>query len=325
MADPPPDVSILMVNWNTRAMTLACLASIFQETRRTRFEIILVDNGSTDGSAEAIVKDFPQVRLLAEYRNHGFAAANNLAAPLARGRYLLLLNTDTLILKGAIDALVDAARAMPEARIWGGRTLFADGRLNPSSAWGRITGWSALSFALGLRGLFRNSQFFNPEGLGNWQRDTIRRVDIVSGCFLLIDRDLWRTLGGFDPRFFMYGEEADLCARARRLGAQPMVTPRAVIIHHGGASAATHASKIAYVMGARIGLIDRHLRGTSRILGRAASIAHVALRAIGYALLAMVAPRRFSEVAQEWRAAWRYRPLWSHGPLSRELVSEGEG
>ena len=234
MAGSRPDLSILMVNWNTREMTIACLRSIYAEAPRTRFEIILVDNGSQDGSADAIASTFPQVRLIAETRNHGFARANNIAADKARGHYLLLLNTDTLILDGAIDRLVDAARAFPQALIWGGRTLFGDGEVNPSSVWGRITGWSAVCFALGLRSLFRRSALFNSEGLGGWQRDSTRLVDIVSGCFLLIPRAFWVRLGGFDPKFFMYGEEADLCARARALGARPMMMPDAQIIHYGG-------------------------------------------------------------------------------------------
>ncbi len=138
MAGADPLLSILMVNWNTRDMTLACLRSIYVQTERTPFEIILVDNGSTDGSANAIAHDFPAVRLLAEDKNHGFAHANNLAAAQARGEYLLLLNTDTLVLDQAIDRLVDFAQLLPRAGIWGGRTWFANGRLNPSSVWGGL-------------------------------------------------------------------------------------------------------------------------------------------------------------------------------------------
>lgn len=319
MDDAEPELSILMVNWNTRDMTLACLASVFQETRRTRFEVVLVDNGSGDGSAAEIASLFPEVRLIAEPCNHGFALANNIAARQARGRFLLLLNTDTLVLDGAIDRLMQFARAHPRARIWGGRTVFADGRLNPTSVWGRITGWSAVSFALGLRGLFRASPMFNSEGLGGWGRNTVRAVDIVSGCFLLIRRDFWNQLGGFDPRFFMYGEEADLCARARAAGAQPLMTPSATIIHHGGASAPSHASKIAYVMGARIGLIDRHLRGLSRALGKGASITHVALRALAFRLLARLDPARFSTLSAHWAQAWADRASWRSGPSAVEL------
>lgn len=320
MTDIQPELSILIVNWNTKAMTLACLESVMAQTREARFEVILVDNGSTDGSVEAIARAFPMVRLIAEPKNLGFAAANNIAAHKARGRYLLLLNSDTVVLDGAIDQLVAFARRHPSAHIWGGRTIFTDGRLNPTSVWGRITGWSAVSFALGLRGLWPKSQFFNPEGLGGWARDTVRRVDIISGCFFLIERRFWEALGGFDPAFFMYGEEADLCARARTAGATPMMAPKAVIVHYGGASAASHATKIAYVMGARIGLIRRHLSGPEREVARLATIAHVALRALGFGFAALFLPRRFAVPAREWQRAWQGRAQWRSGPSGAPIL-----
>lgn len=319
MTGGDPELSILMVNWNTRDMTLACLRSVYAETRETTFELLMVDNGSADGSAEAIAKEFPQIRLIAEAVNHGFAKANNIAAEQARGKYLLLLNTDTVVLDGALDKLVAFARANPDAGIWGGRTQFADGRLNPTSVWGKITPWSAVSFAFGLRGLFRRFEVFNPEGLGAWQRDSVRRVDIVSGCFLMIERDFWNRLGGFDRRFFMYGEEADLCARARAAGARPLMTPEAHIVHYGGASATSHASKIAYVMGARIGLIERQYEGPGRLAGKAASLAHVAIRAFAFRVLASVLPARFADKAREWGSAWARRAEWRNGPSAVEL------
>src|SRR6478609_3802149 len=107
MPERIPELSILLVNWNTRAMTLECLASVIAETRHTDYEIIVVDNGSSDGSAEAIARAFPQVRLIEAGENPGFARATNLQAQEAHGDKLLLLNTDTVVLDGAIDALVE--------------------------------------------------------------------------------------------------------------------------------------------------------------------------------------------------------------------------
>ena len=130
MSDRTPELSILLVNWNTRQLTLECLASVIAETTRTEYEIIVVDNGSSDGSAEAIARAFPHVRLIESRENLGFARATNLQACEARGDKLLLLNTDTVVLDGAIDALMEFSRREPQARIWGGRTLFADGSLN---------------------------------------------------------------------------------------------------------------------------------------------------------------------------------------------------
>jgi GT2 family glycosyltransferase len=316
---PIPDVSVVIVNWNTRDMTLACLASLHAETRETMFETILVDNGSADGSVEVIAGAWPQVRLMAENTNHGFAKANNLAAERARGRYLLLLNSDTLVLNGAIDRLMDFARQRPDARIWGGRTVFGDGALNPGSAWGGLSLWSSASFALGMVKLFPDSALFNPEGLGGWRRDSERRVDIVSGCFFLIETALWRELDGFDPAFFMYGEEADLCARARTLGARPAVTPASTIVHYGGASTSHAPNKQVYLMGAKIGLARRHLTGIAARWTPRMLLSAVAIRSALYGLAATMRPS-YTDAARMWRETWRRRAEWRNGPLQGAIV-----
>ena len=208
------DLTIIVVSFNTRDMTLDCLRSIERQTRDISYEVIVVDNSSIDGSAQAISDEFPLINLIASDSNLGFAKANNVAADKARGRRILLLNPDTVVIDRAIDRLFAFAEANNACRVWGGRTLFADGSLNPTSCWGRMSLWSLSCFALGLTYFAPKSSIFSPEAYGGWDRDTVRHVDIVTGCFLMIDRDLWKQLGGFDPLFFMYGEEADLCRRA---------------------------------------------------------------------------------------------------------------
>lgn len=253
------ECTIVVVSFNTREMTLACLRSIFAQTARTPFDVIVVDNQSLDCSADAIEEEFGgRVTLIRSTVNLGFAGANNLAARRAKGDFLLLLNPDTVVLDRAIDRLLAFAEEHPAAGIWGGRTVFADGSLNPSSCWRRPTLWSLLCQASGLSSLFRRSSVFNPEAMGGWKRDTVREVDIVTGCFLLIRRSLWERLGGFDPAFFMYGEEADLCLRARALGIRPIVTPEATIVHHGGASETVRADKMVRLLQAKVLLIRRH-------------------------------------------------------------------
>src|SRR5689334_3297229 len=230
-----PRVSIIIVSYNTREMTLECLRSIVRETQEA-FEIIVVDNRSTDGSADAIAAEFPHIDLRRPDKNLGFARANNVAALEAQGDFILLLNPDTVVLDRAIDRLLAFADANPSAGIWGGRTLYGDRTLNPSSCWGRMTLWSLCCSSIGLTAAMKSHEFFNPEGYGAWQRDSVRQVDIVTGCLLLIRRTLWQELRGFDPTYFMYGEEADLCLRAAKRGARPMLTPEATIIHYGSAS-----------------------------------------------------------------------------------------
>lgn len=308
------DVSILVVSYETRDMTLAALASAVRETRDVSIELIVVDNASTDGSAEAIAAAFPEARLVASKENLGFAAGNNLAATLARGDYLLLLNPDTVVLDGAIDRLVAFARARPEARIWGGRTLFADGSLNPSSCWRRMTPWNLFCRATGLTGFFPASGFLNGEAYGGWPRDTVREVDIVSGCFLLIRRDLWQRLGGFDPTFFMYGEEADLCLRARAFGARPAVTPQAGIIHHGGASERTRAGKMVKLLAAKATLIARHFTPPTRRLGLLLLAAWPLSRWLALSAAARVTHKpSHAQAALTWGEIWARRAEWMRG------------
>lgn len=139
-----PDVSIIVVNWNTRDLVLPCIASIYHETTKSSFELVVVDNNSSDGSTAAIMERFPDTPLIALKSNIGFAAACNMATEQARGRYILLMHADTLITDGAIDRLVSFANCMPEARIWGGRSRFPDGSLNPASCAARLTPWASL-------------------------------------------------------------------------------------------------------------------------------------------------------------------------------------
>jgi GT2 family glycosyltransferase len=308
-----PTVSVIVVSYNTRAMTLDCLRSLAAETKVSH-EVIVVDNASTDGSAAAIAAEFPGIRLMAETANHGFAAATNLAAAEARGDYLLLLNPDTVVLDGAVDRLLAFAQARPEAGIWGGRTLYGDGRLNPASCWRRMTPWNLFCRASGLTGLFPGSGLFNPEAYGGWPRDTERAVDIVTGCFLLIRRDLWQRLGGFDPAFFMYGEEADLCLRARALGAAPRVTPEATIVHHGGASERVRADKMVRLLTAKAELIERHLPAWQRPLARPLLRLWPLSRRIATGALAAATGRAtLAESAANWAEIWRRRAEWRGG------------
>ncbi|MEW5964823.1 MAG: glycosyltransferase family 2 protein [Pseudomonadota bacterium] len=313
------EVSILVVSFNTRALTLAALDSVLAETRGIDVEVIVVDNASSDGSAEAIASHPLGVRLIALADNLGFARANNLAAKTAKGRYLLLLNPDTVVLDRAITRLVAFADAEPQARIWGGRTLFPDGSLNPASCWRRMTLWNLVCRASGLTGLRPRSELFNGEAYGDWPRDSVRRVDIVSGCFLLIERALWERLDGFDPAFFMYGEEADLCLRAEALGARPLVTPDATIIHLGGASERARADKMVRLLAAKAALIARHFPPARRSAGLALLALWPLTRWIALAAAArLTGSTSRHESAAVWRTIWRRRTEWASGyPLDR--------
>jgi hypothetical protein len=314
---PEPTLSILIISFNTREMTLECVRSVFDQTSETEFELIVLDNASSDGSADAIEAEFgDRVRLIRSEDNLGFAGGNNEAAKHARGEYLLLLNPDTVVLDGAIDKLMTFAAAHPDSGIWGGRTVFADGSLNPASCWSRQTLWSLTSQATGLSSLFRRSSLFNPEGMGGWDREGVRQVDIVSGCFLLIRRELWDRLDGFHPDFFMYGEEADLCLRANALGARPMVTSQATIVHYGGASEAVRSDKLRRLLAAKSLLLERHFPRSQVVVAKALLASWPLTRCVAHAVLAPLrAASRPSRRA--WREVWRGRSAWLAGEFVR--------
>lgn len=312
-----PALSILIISFNTREMTLECIRSVFDQTSKTDFELIVLDNASADGSADAIETEFGgRVRLIRSEDNLGFAGGNNAAAKCAKGEFLLLLNPDTVVLDGAIDKLLAFAAARPDAGIWGGRTVFADGSLNPASCWSRQTLWSLTSQAMGFSSLFRKSSFFNPEGLGGWDREGVRQVDIVSGCFLLIRRDLWDRLDGFHPDFFMYGEEADLCLRAESFGACPMVTSEATIVHHGGASEAVRSDKLQRLLAAKCLLLERHFPKSRLGMAKSLLAAWPLTRCLAHSVLSPIraSSRRSSTV---WRDVWAHRSVWLAGRFVR--------
>ncbi|MBR8829162.1 MAG: glycosyltransferase family 2 protein [Gomphosphaeria aponina SAG 52.96 = DSM 107014] len=308
------ELSIITISYNTKEETLDCLKSVYEQTEGVEYEVIVVDNNSEDGSALAIASQFPQVKLIALQENLGFGRANNLAAQEVSSEFILLLNPDTIVLDGAIQKLLKFAQEHPEGGIWGGRTLFADGSLNPYSCWQRMTIWSLFCQAAGLSKIFSQSSIFNPEVFGGWQRDTVRKVDIVSGGLLLIKRSLWEELNGFDPEFFMYGEDDDLSLRARKIGYQPMITPDATIIHYGGASEKVRADKFVKLLRAKVHLIRRHWPAPLREIGVFILSFWPLSRMIILNLAASLWQKEsLLTKSQEWSSVWQQRHLWLKG------------
>lgn len=305
------DLSIIVVTYECRDEARECLRSVEQDGSSLDREVIVLDNASSDGTAEMIRTEFPAVRLLAEPENLGFARGVNRAADAAEGEYLLLLNPDTIVHPGATDALVHFARAHPEHGLYGGRTVNPDGTVHPGSCWGRPTLWSLVCFATLLSTAFSRSRLFDPESLGSWPRDTVREVDIVTGCLLLASRTLWSELGGFDERFFVYGEDADLALRAARLGYRPAITPDAVVTHEIGASSASRPDKFTLVFRAKATLIRKHWRPPKRDLGIALLWLGVGIRA----LLVRLRPGSTAAgtSASMWPAVWQARGDWLAG------------
>lgn len=230
-----PDVSIVIVNWNTRELLGACLESLYRETKTVSFEVIVVDNGSADGSRTMVRSMFPQVILIANVGNRGFAAANNQALAVATGRYVLLLNSDTNILERAVDRTIAFADAHPAAGVVGCRLLNPNGTLQHSC----MLFPSLLSLVLScayLSRVFPRSRFFGRADMTWWPHDDVREVDVVKGCFLLVRRQVVEQVGHLDERFWLFAEETDWCYRIKQAGWKIMFTPSCEIVHVGGAS-----------------------------------------------------------------------------------------
>lgn len=253
-----PDLSILIVSYNTRDLLLACLHSIAPATCHATLEVIVVDNASTDGSAEAVGRLCPHVRLIRNAANVGFAAANNQAVRCATGRYVLLLNSDTEVRTRCLDRTISFADAHPAADAFGCRVLNPDGSVQPSCL--RFPDFiNLLVLASGLPRLFPRSRIFGGESMTWSDFDEPRAVDVIKGCFLLIRRDALQAIGLFDERFFMYAEETDWCMRLRRAGRTALFAPCGEIIHHGGASTARVAREmIPHLWGSMLKFIAKY-------------------------------------------------------------------
>jgi GT2 family glycosyltransferase len=286
------DVSIVMVSYNTRTLTLEALRALPSACQGASVEIIVVDNASTDGSADAISSQSASVHVLRSDTNLGFARAVNLAAAQATGRYLLLLNPDTKPDGPFVSELVEFADKQPDRGIYGGRTVREDGR-DYLAGYKFPSIWGYLLFATGI------SIFHNPEELPRLDRSQPVAVPALSGCLLMIDRELFASLDGFDPDFFMYCEDADLCWRATRAGAQPMLVPAARIVHLGGRASTSSARKVEMLMKGKISFVRKHWSPSKARLGRFLLLTGVGTRALA---------RR-----EPWLSAWRTRASWRDG------------
>ncbi len=232
------DVSVVVVSWNTRAHLRACLASVFRETRDVSFEVVVVDNASADGSAAMVRAEFPSATLVANAENRGFAAANNQAFRLARGRYVLLLNPDVVVLDGAIGAAVRAADADRTIGALGCQVLARAGEVQ-QTCFRFPSAFGLFLLATGLHRILPKSWFGGGPQMRSFDRRSARDVDVVSGMFLLARREAVESVGPMDESYFVYAEEADWCFRMRRAGWRCKFTPAARVLHADGGGKST--------------------------------------------------------------------------------------
>lgn len=236
-------LTIQIVNWNAREPLRAALRSILVHPPQCSYEILVLDNASSDGSVQMLEKEFPEVKLIVSEQNLGFSKGHNLAARAAQGKYLFILNPDTEVLPHALDWLVAYAEQHPEIGIIGPKILNPDGSLqyscrrfpNPAAALFRNTP---------LGKLFPNNPYTRDYLMTDWDHNSIREVDWVSGAALFIRREVFEQLAGFDEQFFMYCEDTDLCYRAWQAGYKVVYYPEPKIKHAIGRSTDLVANKM---------------------------------------------------------------------------------
>jgi GT2 family glycosyltransferase len=305
-------LSIVILCWNDLKVIPDCLRSIYATTHATALEVIVSDNGSTDGSIDFIRKNYPQVQVIENRRNLRFAKANNVGIRASRGEYVLILNPDTVIHEDTLDKMVTFADTHPEAGAFGCRVLNADDSYQESARPFRsILGeWVT---ALGLRPLAYLSDWFTSDTYIGWKGETQREVDWVSGCFILVRGDLLNRIGGFDEQFFYYFEDMDLCRRIWQTGCSIIYNPQATIIHLGGQSTSKRFPPLTFALD---GEVTRYLYffkydGTGGVWRcRLVSLVSNSFRLLGYGLIHLVRPSEYRKRRLEMLKVlveWHYK------------------
>jgi GT2 family glycosyltransferase len=230
-------LSIVIVNFNTKLLLKQCLDSVYQTVGNVKHEIIVVDNNSSDQSSFMIKENFPSVKLVENKENLGFAKANNQAIRKARGEYLLLLNSDTIVLPGTLNIMIDFMDANPEVGVLGAKLLDPDLNLQTSCRH-FPTLFSVLLQFFGLSAMFPKSKLFGWYDMGYWDHSRTKKVDCVPGTSLLVRKNAVQEIGLLDENYFMYFEDTDWCYRIAKAGWEIVFLPKAEVIHLGGVSAA---------------------------------------------------------------------------------------
>lgn len=315
------ELSIVILCWNDRKVIADCLRSVYAGTHSTEFEVIVSDNASTDGSAEFIRTNFPQVRVLENAKNLRFSKGNNVGICACRGQWILILNPDTIIHDGALDRWIQFAEQHPEAGGFGCRVLNTDGSYQ-GCARPFPTVWREWIAALYLRPLGYISDAFVSDKYVRWKGETERPIDWQAGCALLVRADLLKRLGGFDEQFYYYYEDVDLCQRIWRAGCPIIYTPDVTITHLGGQS--TQNFRLAFELDKyrnRYRYFHKYFGREGVRQCRHTSLAWIRLRQVGYWLVQLIRP---SDPLKTRLELYRTAAEWNRRVDPVRLVESGE-
>lgn len=231
------DLSVIIVNYNVKYFLEQALLSIKRAGKGMSIEIIIIDNASQDGSVEYLRDNYPEIKVIANQDNLGFGRANNQGLKLARGKYLLVINPDTVLGEDTLQVLMDYLEIHPDIGAIGPKVLDKEGRFELACRRGFPTPVAAFSKITGLAAVFPRSRILAKYNLTYLDPDTACEVDALCGAFLLVRREVYEQAGGFDEDFFLYGEDIDWCYRIKRAGWKVFYYPKTEVIHYKGESA----------------------------------------------------------------------------------------
>lgn len=240
------DLSIVIVNYNTCRLTIDCLRSVYASKTEYTYEVIVVDNHSRDNSVETIRREFPQVTLIENEQNTGFSHANNQAIQISSGRYVLLLNSDTVIQQDTLDIMLSFMDSRPDVGASGCKVILPDGSLDKACKRGFPTPSASFYYAFGLSKRFPDNPKFNQYQLTYLDPDEEYPIDCLVGAFMMVRRQTIEQVGLLDEDYFMYAEDTDWCYRIKQAGWVNYYYPRTTIVHYKGGSAPRRPLKIIY-------------------------------------------------------------------------------
>ena len=238
------DLSIIIINYKTKDLTLQTLTSIFKaDPPSGKMEVFLIDNHSQDDTPVTVKQQFPQVKQILSSTNLGFAGGNNLGLRQAKGRYILLLNSDTIIEPDTLTVMIKYMDANPQVGLSTCRVELADGRIDPASHRGFPTPWASLTYYLGLEKFFPHSPLLAQYHQGWKDLTQVHEIDSPVGAFFFLRKSALNQVGLLDEAFFMYAEDLDLAFRIKKSGWQVMYVPLTTITHLKGASGINSTDK----------------------------------------------------------------------------------
>lgn len=285
-------LSNIIVSWNAKEYLDECLRSIDENAPHDEFETIVVDNASTDGAPNLVTTKYPRVRLIRNTENLGFAKANNRGIEKSSGQYICLINSDAVVVENCLDLMCHYMDEHPKIGVLGPQVLNRDGSIQPTCR-EFPTLWKNLCRTLALDKLFPKSKIFGGYLMMHWSHETVREVDFLSGCFIMVRRSAMEQVGLLDESFFFYAEDKDWCKRFWETGWKVVYFPQAKAIHYLYGSSDRDPVQL-YIQQTRANLqyYAKHRSSLAKNAFMLNEVLHQSIRVIGQSIIYLIKPSR---------------------------------